>query len=388
MLDRAEEGREFVIGLRRRLHQHPELGGAEAATSAMIAEQLGELGLQVRSSIGNAVLGVLPGGGDGPGILLRAELDALPITEVPGRPHGSRVPGMMHACGHDGHMAILVGTARLLATERRLLRGDVYFLFQPAEEQLPDGGARELIEAGVLEGMRLQLAAALHLWPDLPLGTVGIPPGPVMAAGDIFRVTFSGNGGHAGQPHTAADTVAAAGYTAAALPGLVRRRVNALLPAVIAVGMVHGGASPNVLPAEANLAGTTRYFEPGLGDTLERHIRDVAREAGELYGCRADTQYRHGYPPVVNHPDAARAVARSAARVLGEGAVRTDLPPSTLADDFSYIAQRVPAAYFWLGIATPDHPTALHRPDFDLPDDALVYGTAILTQLCLDKLGA
>lgn len=281
---------------------------------------------------------------------------------------------------------MLVGTAMLLAEERDGLAGEVWFLFQPAEEKLPVGGARALVEAGLLARGPVELALGLHLWPDLPVGTVGLRPGPVMAAGDIFRVTFTGDGGHAAQPHAASDTVASAGHAVIALQGLARRQVNAVSPVVVSVGMVQAGSSPNVLPAEAALAGTTRYLDSELGAVLKTQVQSIARAVAGIHGCRAEVDYQPGYPAIVNHPEATERVAQAVLKSMGAGALRQDLAASMLSDDFSYLGREVPSGYFWLGAAGAGPRPTLHSPHFDFDEQALVCGTAVLSQVCLAKL--
>ncbi|MDI6895599.1 MAG: amidohydrolase [Bacillota bacterium] len=378
-----------LVELRRTLHQYPELGYEEVNTARRISEYLRQVGLDVALPAGTAVVGILRGKERGRVVVLRSDMDALAVDEVPGREYGSRVPGVMHACGHDGHMAMLVGAAILLGELRDFLRGEVRFVFQPAEEKLPDGGARALVGAGVLDDPPADLALGYHVWPDLAVGKVGVHPGAVMAAADLFRVTFSGRGGHGALPHRAADAVLAACHSVVALDSVVSRNVDAIAPAVLSVGMVRGGESPNVIPEEVTLAGTTRYFDGALGDLLRRRIGEVATGVGRVYRCRAQVEYQQGYPAVVNDPAAADLVASAAAAVLGEQGVCRNLPPAMVSEDFSCFAQRVPSCYFWLGTQNKRKGThrPLHSPDFDLDEEVLAVGAAILAQVCVEFLG-
>ncbi|HHY95876.1 MAG TPA: amidohydrolase, partial [Firmicutes bacterium] len=298
LIQQAQAFSSRMVELRRALHQYPELGYEEVDTARRVAETLRQLELEVTSPAGTAVVGVLRGREPGRVAVLRSDMDALAIEEVQGREYGSRVPGVMHACGHDGHMAILVGAATLLHELRDKLRGEVRFIFQPAEERLPDGGARALVEAGVLDDPPAELVVGFHIWPDLPVGKVAVHSGAVMAAADLFRVTFSGRGGHGALPHRAADAVLAACHAVVALAGVASRDLDPLSPAVMSVGMVRGGESPNVIPDEVSLAGTTRYFTPRLGELLQKRIQEVAASVARVYHCRGEVEYQHGYPPV------------------------------------------------------------------------------------------
>ncbi|MFZ5769353.1 MAG: M20 metallopeptidase family protein [Bacillota bacterium] len=388
LLQRARALEPRLVELRRTFHQYPELGYEEVNTARRIADELRHLGVEVTTPVGTAVVGILRGRERGRVVVLRSDMDALAVEEVAGRDYGSRVPGVMHACGHDGHMAILIGATAILGEMRDCLRGEVRLVFQPAEEKLPEGGARALVDAGVLDGPPADLVLGFHVWPDLAAGKVAVHSGAVMAAADLFRVVFSGRGGHGALPHRAADAVLAACHAVVALDSVISRDVDALTPAVLSIGMVRGGESPNVIPDEVILAGTTRYFDAGVGDLLGRRIDEVTAAVARAYHCRAQVEYRRGYPAVINDPMGTDLVASAAAAVLGEEAVRRDLPPAMVSEDFSYFAQRAPACYFWLGTQNKRKGThrPLHSADFDLDEEVLSLGAAILAQACVSFL--
>lgn len=374
--------------LRRLFHQYPELGYEEVNTAKRLSEYLEKAGLEVRRPSGTMVVGILKGDHPGKTVVIRSDMDALAIQEVQGREYGSRVPGVMHACGHDGHMAILLGTATVLRELRSELRGEVRFVFQPAEEKLPKGGAKALIEAGVLDNPPADMALGLHLWPELPSGRIAVHAGTVMAAGDVFQVTFRGRGGHGARPDQADDVVLCASHTVVALHTIVSRDVDAATPAVLSVGTIHGGQSPNIIPSEITLSGTVRCLNESSRRILKKRIEEVTQRMAAAYHCRAHVDYQTGYPAVVNDHAVAEAVAKAAAKILGPAAVARDLPPSMASEDFSFFGQEVPSCYFWLGTKNKrkgtHHP--LHSSEFDLDEDVLAIGVAILAQVCLDSL--
>ncbi|HXF96109.1 MAG TPA: M20 family metallopeptidase [Gemmatimonadales bacterium] len=375
-VDRAQ-----LVADRRDLHQHPELGFEETRTAALVAQRLGALGYTVRTGV--ATTGVLAVRGEGPRcVLLRADMDALPVEEANDVPYRSRVPGKMHACGHDGHVAIGLEAARRLAQVR--LPGAVKFAFQPAEEI--SGGAERLIAEGALHDPAVQAAFGLHLWNDLPLGTIGIRPGPVMAAVDHFAIEIQGRGGHAAAPHQAVDPVVAAAHIVSALQTLVSRARNPTEEGVVSVTRVHAGEAFNVIPDRAELAGTVRSFGGRFHDDSPDLVRRTAEQVAAAFGARAEVRYRRLSPPVVNDERMTALMREVAVELVGPSRVRDDVRTMGGEDMACYLAA-VPGCFAFVGAAprqggAPPH----HSPRFDIEEEALVIGTELLTRTALRYL--
>jgi len=372
-----------LVAWRRRIHQNPELGFEERETSRLVVETLEKLGLEVRKLAGTGVAGILrASGADGPGILLRADMDALPVQEVEGREYGSRVAGKMHACGHDGHTAMLLGAATLLSRRTEQLRRDVVFCFQPAEEGL--GGAERMIDDGVLEIVETGSVFALHLWSGTEVGTVMMRPGPAMAAVDEFEARIVGRGGHGALPHTAIDPIVAASQAVIALQAIVSRNVDPVETAVVTVGSLHAGSAHNVIPDDARLLGTLRSFSDEVRELLRRRTREVIESTAAAAGCTAEFELRHGYPAVVNDADSIERARVLAADVFGEGNV-IEHPPMAAAEDFSFYLNQRPGAFIFVGAGNQargiDAPH--HSPRFDIDEAALPRGSELLARLAL-----
>jgi len=293
---RADELSAKLIGWRRQLHQHPELGYEERWTSEFVAERLRALGLEVRTGLAETgVVGVLrAAAATRPAVLLRADMDALPIQEVEGREYGSQIPDRMHACGHDGHMTMLLGAATLVCENKDELDRDVIFCFQPAEEG--GGGGRRMIEEGVLDLADVGTVYGLHLWSPLPVGTVYTRPGPMMAGNDEFTACFRGRGGHGALPHTARDPIVAAAQAVTALQSIVARSIDPVEPAVVTVGMFQAGSAPNIIPDEARLEGTLRSFDKSVRALLRERVQEVLESSARGAGCELDYKLIEGYP--------------------------------------------------------------------------------------------
>ncbi len=380
LLGQAEEIREQLVAWRRHLHAHPELSGHEQQTAAWVRDQLLSQGLAPRQPLENAVVVDL-GSGPGPLVALRADIDALPIQEDTGLAFASQHRGVMHACGHDGHTAILLGAARLLGTHT--LPGRVRLIFQPAEELLP-GGAEPLIAAGVLEGV--SAIAGLHLWAPLPTGTAVAVPGPAWAAADRFRAVVLGRGGHGGIPHRTLDALEVACRAVGAIQTIVSRRVDPLAAAVVTVGTLHAGDAFNVVAGRAEMEGTVRAFDPAVRDLVQHELERLLRHTAESAGAELELEYLRGDPPLVNHLGVTRTMARVAEDVLGQGQVRSG-PREMAADDFACYLQRVPGCYLQLGCGGAEggvYPH--HHPRFDVDEAALPAGVAILTATALELL--
>ena len=373
-----------LVAWRRHLHGRPELGFEEHETAAFVAERLRALGLTVTTGVAQTgVVAVLPAAKAARGaVLLRADMDALPVQEVPGRAYGSEIPGRMHACGHDGHMAMLLGAAALLVEERERLDRDVVFCFQPGEEGF--GGAEAMIKAGVLRDHGVAEAYGLHLWSPYPVGTIQVRPGPTMAAQDEFEATVHGKGGHGALPHAAIDPIVAAAQAVVALQAVVARHVDPVEPAVVTVGSLHAGTAANIIPDTAVLRGTLRSFDETVRKTLREGARRVLDHISAAHGCRCDFVLHEGYPAVVNDRDAAERVRKHAAEVVGETRV-IEPPPVAAAEDFAYFLQKVPGAFAFIGAGNAERGITAphHAAAFDIDETALPIGAELLARIAL-----
>jgi hippurate hydrolase len=363
-----------LIELRRDLHAHPELAFEERRTAGVVAASLRLLGLEVHEGLaGTGVVGTLRNGDSGRTIGLRADMDALPIAEQSRLAHASRHAGVHHACGHDGHTAMLLGAAQQLA-RTRAFDGTVHFIFQPAEEG--QGGARAMVEAGLFERFPCDAVYALHNWPDLPLGQAQTRPGPIMAAADRFDIVLRGRGGHAAQPHRTPDALLAASQLVMQLNTVVARRIDPATSAVLSVTRVVGGSSHNVMPAEVSVTGTVRTFDATSQDLIEAALRDVAAGTATAHGVAAEVSYLRYYPATVNTA-AEAALALRAATAAGLQASEAPCPAFT-SEDFAFLLRERPGAYLWLGQgrAQPgaEGERPLHHPCYDFNDDALPFG--------------
>jgi amidohydrolase len=375
-----------IVTWRRHLHRHPELGFQEHRTAAFVAERLRALGLEVKTGVARTgvVARLAAGSASQSPILLRADMDALPIQEEPGPEYASTVPGAMHACGHDGHVAMLLGAASLLASRRDALPRDVTFVFQPAEEG--QGGAREMIEQGVLAFSGAESAYALHLWTPFAAGTLHVRSGAMMAAQDEFVATVSGRGGHGAEPHRCRDPLVAAALGIVALQSVVSRAVDPLDPAVVTVGSFHAGSAPNVIPDEASMRGTLRSFRDEVRALLRERVREVLEGTSRAAGCSLRLEILPGYPAVVNDPEAVERFRRAGAVALGPDKV-IDSPPLAVSEDFAYFLREVPGAIALLGAGRPGGVDAVphHSPRFDFDESVLPLGAEILARLALER---
>ncbi len=388
LLRRARELAPDLVAVRRDIHRHPELAFGEARTADKGRAWLEALGLSVRGGIAgtHGLVATLDSGRPGPTLLIRADMDALPIVERTGTEYASTRHGVMHACGHDAHVACLLGAARLLSEQREGLRGRVQFLLQPAEEAPPGGAIRLIEDGGLLDGV--DAALALHVYADLPAGTVALRPGTMLAYSDRFTVTLRGRGGHAARPHLAVDAVAVAVQVYQALQYLVSRE-NDPHPFVITVGALQAGSAANVIPGEAVIEGSARALDPAVAEALPERLERVV--AGVCQATRAGYafEYTRGYPALVNDEALAGRVTGSLRTLLGEAAVHHLPRPEMGGEDFAFVARRVPAVMFRLGVRNEArgivHP--VHSDRFDLDEDALPLGAAALARCALDYLG-
>lgn len=366
-------------------HMDPELSFREERTPARVAEILRACGIEVRTGVGGrGVVGTLTGGRPGKTVALRADMDALPIQDEKTCEYRSRVPGVMHACGHDGHMAVLLGVAKLLAGMREEISGRVRFLFQHAEEVIP-GGARAMIEDGALDGV--DAVYGIHLWTPLPVGVVGIKEGPLMASADFFQIDIFGKGGHGGLPHEAVDAIVIASHLIVHLQTLISRQVDPLKSGVISVGTIQGGQSFNVIAERCTLTGTVRSFASSLRRQLSERIREVAEKTCALFGATCQVTYQWGYPALVNEPVETRRVACVARKIVGEDKVR-ELQPVMAAEDFAYYLGKVPGAFCFVGAGNPEKNCDFphHHPRFDFDERAMKIAAELLASAALSRL--
>lgn len=387
-LTEAQQLFEYTRDLRRDFHRHPELGFKEVRTAGIVARQLGELGLEVSSGIAETgVVALLEGGQPGPVVLLRFDMDALPVQEETGAEYASQNPGVMHACGHDGHTAVGLAVARLLEAHRQDLAGVVKFVFQPAEEGL--GGAERMVAAGVLENPRPVVNLALHLWNYKPLGWLGITPGPVMAASEAFNLRIVGKGGHGALPHKAIDPVLASAQVITSLQSIVSRNVPPLESAVVTVTSVRGGETTNVIPPEVELKGTIRSFAPEVREKVLERFHQVVSGVAEALGCRAEIKVWRVSPAVINNRTLTRRVQEVAARLLPESTI--DPEERTMgSEDMAFLMEKIPGCYFFVGSANAKKglDAAHHHPRFDFDEAALPRAVALMAAAAVEFLRA
>ncbi|NKX46250.1 M20 aminoacylase family protein [Roseicyclus persicicus] len=362
---------------RRYLHAHPELAFDCGDTAAFVAARLAEIGVdEIHEGIAQTgIVAIIEGQGPGPVVGLRADMDALPMTEVTGAPHASTVPGRMHACGHDGHTAMLLGAAKYLA-ETRNFRGKVALIFQPAEED--GGGAGVMVEEGIMDRFAIAEVYALHNVPGLPAGAVRTTPGPIMAAVDEFTIRIEGRGGHGATPHETLDPIPAAVSMVQAIQTIVSRNHHALQELVVSVTQIHAGTTDNVIPGEAMINGTVRTFDPGVQAMVIRRMEEIVAGQAASFGVAASLDYAVGYPATVNDPARTEFAAEVAAEVLGAERVDAAAGREMGAEDFAYMLQARPGAYLFLG-AGPG--AGLHHPAYDFNDEILPLGASLLARI-------
>ncbi len=361
-----------LTALRRDLHAHPEPGFGEQRTAALVAERLRTLGLAVDQGLaGTGVVGTLRRG-EGGSIGLRADMDALPMDECSGAEHASRRPGMMHACGHDGHTAMLLGAAAWLA-EHGGFSGSVHFIFQPAEESL--AGGKRMVEEGLFERFPMDRVFGLHNLPGQPAGHLGMRAGPVMAAADFFELAITGTGGHAAYPHRTRDPIVAAAAIIGAWQTLVSRSSDPLAAAVLSVTQIHGGTTDNVIPERVTLTGTVRSFDTAIQDAIEQGMRRMADGIAAAHGVGAELTYERSYCATVNHPEPAALALKAMEQAVGPEHIIRDLAPTMGAEDFGWMLAACPGAYAVLGNGTDGpHGRALHNPGYDFNDAIIATG--------------
>ncbi len=385
VLNRASELQQEVAGWRRHLHENPELLFDVYDTSNFVAGKLKEFGCDtVQTGIGRSgVVGIIKGSrGSGPVVGFRADMDALPIYETSGREWSSKTPGKMHACGHDGHTAMLLGAAKYLA-ETRNFRGSVAVIFQPAEEG--GGGGLEMVNDGMMETFGISQVYGMHNAPGLPVGHFATRNGSVMAAADEFEIIVHGRGGHAAQPHTTIDPVLVSSHVVIALQAIASREVDPLKSVVVTVATVHGGEASNVIANTVKLSGTVRTLLPETRDYAEKRLREIARGIAGSFGASVDVHYRRGYPVTFNHADETEFALGIMRKVAGEKAVEGNMPPLMGAEDFSYMLEARPGAFVFIGNGDSAN---LHHSAYDFNDEAIPYGISYWVMLAENALAA
>lgn len=387
LLSRAKELLPEIIGYRREFHAHPELGMEEFKTAARVAQVLRELGVEVRENVGGTgVVGLIRGRGPGKTIAIRADMDALPVTEQTGASYASKIPGKMHACGHDGHTACLLGVAKVLKELAPEFDGQVKLLFQPAEEG--PGGAEPMIKDGAMLDPKVDAVIGLHINNDLATGQIGVVRGVTSAAPDSFVLTIKGAGGHGAHPHKSVDAVAVAAQVVCALQTIASREVDPVNPIVVTVGTINGGFRGNVIAPSVTMAGTVRTLDPELRGTVEERMRRLAGGICAAMRAEMEMQYGYGYPSVVNDEDMVQLIESAGAKIIGDDKVVRIPVPSMGGEDFAYFAQEAPGCFFRLGgrNETKGFVFPGHHPEYDFDEDCLAYGAAVMAQAALDYL--
>jgi amidohydrolase len=375
MLDYHDE----LTAIRRDIHAHPELAFAEQRTSDLVAARLAEFGCEVhRGLAGTGVVGIIQRGNAPAAIGLRADMDALPVHELNDFDHRSTHDGKMHACGHDGHTAMLLGAAKYLAATRRF-EGTVHLIFQPAEEG--GGGGRVMVEQGLFAKFPCDAVFALHNKPGIPVGQMAARPGPLLAASDRWDIRIKARGTHAAHPHLGVDPFVIGAEIVLALQTISSRNLDPLDAAVVSVGFVNGGSTYNVIPDGLHIGGTSRSFRPEVRDLIERRLGEIARGAAALHGGTAEVDYRRNYPPTINHVAETEFAASVAAEICGPDQIIREIAPSLGGEDFSFMLNACPGAMLWLGNGPGGNGCMLHNARYDFNDAALPIGASFLARL-------
>ena len=386
LYQQALEHLEYSRNLRRDFHSHPELGFQEFRTAGVVARELNALGLEVNSGVGKTgVVALLEGAKPGPVIMIRCDMDALPILEQTGAEYASQNPGVMHACGHDAHTAIGLTVARLLTARRETLSGSVKFIFQPAEEGL--GGAEAMIADGALENPHPEMALGLHVWNDRPLGWAGIVPGAFMAAAEIFRLRIKGKGGHGAVPHLAVDPVLASAQIITALQSIASRNVSPLETAVVSVTAIRGGETFNVIPPEVEMQGTIRTFSPAVRELVLERFRTIIYQVASAMGCQAELDLQFLTSAVVNDEKITARVQKTVAQLMPD--LQIDTHYATMgSEDMSSFMNQIPGCFFFVGSANAERGlnAAHHHPKFDIDEEVLPRAAAMMAAAALELL--
>ena len=374
-----------VVEWRRHFHMYPEVSGKEVETSKYIQKELSAMGIPFETGFfQNAVLGVIDGGKPGKTIALRADMDALPVTEQTGFPFASKNEGVMHACGHDSHMAILLGSAAVLMKLKDHIAGRVKLVFQPAEEEAAIGGGRNFVASGKLDDV--SEIYGLHVWPELPVGVVGLKPGNLMAASDRFYVHIKGKSTHAAQPHNGTDALVMAAHFIIDVQTLVSREMDPMENVVCTIGLMNAGTRYNVGVEDAYLEGTVRTYTPALRDKMERRLGEILKGLDVMFGTKSELNYVRGHSATINTPEKIRYLQEIGKSYLGEAVVVEPQFPSMCAEDFSSYLQKIPGAFMWLGTGKEGTP-ALHNASFAIDESILPLGVTMEAAAVLEALG-
>jgi len=385
-LDDAMKIKDQTIALRRDFHSHPELGFEEKRTSNIVAETLESLGLSVTKGVSETgVVGILEGSKESPVVLLRFDMDALPITEDTGVDYASKTPGLMHACGHDSHVAIGLGVAKLLSAKQESLKGTIKFVFQPAEEG--GGGAERMVEAGVLENPKPDYSMGVHVWNDMPVGWYGLTDGPAMAGAEIFDVKITGKGAHAASPHQGIDPVVASAQIITALQTITSRNVPPLESAVVSVCQVHTGTAFNIVPQESVLSGTIRTFKPTVFSKVKERFEKIVNDIAHAFDCEAEIKIQRVTYPVINDQDLVELMTDVVKDVDSKGRVDHNLQTMG-SEDFSFMMHNIPGCFLMVGSSNPEKGLNYghHHPKFNIDESCLPYAVAILAQGAVEIL--
>ena len=369
--NQVREIKDLIIKTRRDLHLIPEPAFTEKKTSAYVADYLKREGLTVQTGIAQyGVVGLMETGRPGPTLMIRSDMDALPLTEATGLDFVSTHDGAMHACGHDGHMAMVLGAATVLNRAGEHLNGNIKFLFQPAEEG--PGGAKPMIEEGVMEDPRVDFSTGCHVWPGIAEGTIGVKAGPLMAAMDRFDLKIIGKGGHGAMPHLCIDALEVGTQVVSALQRIASRQMNPLQPTVVTVGSFHAGTTFNVIPGEAEMCGTTRTFDRQIWNGWEKRLEKIVRGICESAGAAYELKYTQGYPPLHNDAQMADLVQKCAESVVGRGKV-IEPEPTMGGEDMAFYLEKSKGCFFFLGVGR-EGGAPIHNPEFDFNEDVLLLG--------------
>jgi hippurate hydrolase len=388
LLPEILESAEVIQAIRRDIHAHPELCFEEKRTSDVVAQQLESWGIKIHRGLGKTgVVGIIEGSlGKGRSIGLRADMDALPLQEHNHFEHASQHPGKMHACGHDGHVAMLLGAAHYLAQHREF-KGTVYFIFQPAEEG--GGGAREMIRDGLFDLFPCDAVFGMHNWPGIPVGDFGVTPGPMMASSNEFQITVKGKGGHAALPHNSADPVFAASQMIGSLQAIITRNKRPVDAAVLSITQFHAGDASNIIPDSAWIGGTVRTFTHEVLDLIESRLHQIASATAQAFDCSAEVTFSRNYPPTINHEKETAFAVDVMKELVGEHHVNSRIDPTMGAEDFAFMLQEKPGCYVFIGNGDGDHrsqghglgPCQLHNPCYDFNDQLLPLGSTYWVRL-------
>lgn len=375
-----------MIGWRRHIHAHPELSGKEKDTQKLIINVLRTLGIEYKENVyGYAVIGTIYGGHDGPNIAVRADMDALPILETTGLPFASEQTGVMHACGHDSHVAILLGVASILQSVRDELYGTVTLVFQPAEEEALIAGAKGIMESGVLD--TVDEIFGLHVWPQIPVGKIGLKAGHFMAASDRFNVDIVGKATHGAEPHNGIDAIVAAANWITSVESIIARETNPMDQVVCTIGVFQAGERYNVGAGFAHLEGTCRTYDPNKRDYMEARLTESLKALDTMFGTNSTIEYKRGHGATINTHSSVEHAASVVADYLGEDAVQMMEHPSMAAEDFSAYLQHIPGTFIWLGTGFEGNPP-LHNSGFTIDESILTSGATMIAAIVWERLSS